>query len=70
MSLPKYAQGVARDELVNYLCKGGCRGTVRWMRLNIAEPSLDVINKAEMGVFKATCLMCGSVMKDNYNWGR
>lgn len=68
-SLPKYAQSADRDRVVSILCKGQCRA-VRWAEMNKAYPGADALKKADMGEFKAKCLRCGSIARDNYNWTR
>lgn len=67
--LPAYASKADRSRAVQLLCKGKC-GRGRWAELNRPYPGQDALRKAAMGEYKATCLRCGSVASDNYNWYR
>lgn len=67
--LPKYAQKSAKSRLVKILCKHGCREE-RWAEMNVDYPGEGVIEVAEFGDYEATCLKCGVVAKDPYNWFR
>lgn len=68
-SLPKYAQSADRSRIVKILCKGRC-GKPRLAVLNKAYPGHSELRAAEMGEYLATCLMCSSIARDNYNWHR
>jgi hypothetical protein len=67
--LPGYARHVDRTRLVRILCRGTCRMT-RWAEMNAPYPGKDVLKRARLGQFRATCLQCGYVAVDNYNWFR
>lgn len=67
--LPNYASKADREKVVQLLCKGKC-GVVRWAEMNKPFPGKDVLRKASMGEYKATCLRCGSTALDSYNWYR
>ncbi len=64
---PDYAADAKPEHLVRIFCKGDCRSG-RWAELNVPNPGYVVLNKAGQGVYNATCLMCGKVARDNYNW--
>ncbi len=68
-SLPQYAQNAARNKLVKLICRGKC-GKVVWAELNLPYPGKETLKNEPMGKFKARCLKCGSIAKDNYNWYR
>ena len=68
-TLPNYAARANRRRLVKLLCRGRCSKT-RWAQLDGDYPGKDALKTAEMGVFHATCLVCGYVGSDNYNWMR
>lgn len=65
--LPNYAQHTNRDRLVKLLCKGDCSGVV-WAEMNTDYPGQEVLRKTQVGDFSATCLKCGKIAKDPYNW--
>ena len=65
--VPDYAKSVPEEYLVKIFCRGSCRGP-RWGELNKAHPGVDEILEAEIGEYKATCLVCGHVADDSYNW--
>lgn len=67
--LPEYANTTPQEYLIKILCRGQC-GTTRWARLNRPYPGRTAIRGAEMGVYRATCLKCGYLASDNYNWYR
>jgi hypothetical protein len=67
--LPDYAKGADPSRLVKLLCKGKC-SRVRWAEMNQPYPGKTEMRKAEMGVYTATCLYCGKIAYDNYNWMR
>lgn len=67
MAIPKYAEGVPRDQMVKFLCKRKCNNS-RYGRVSrtpwedtgaVRDPSLYV-----------TCLKCGGTQEDCYNWQR
>lgn len=68
-ALPTYACAVDRAKLVKFLCKGKC-GAVRWGEMNRSFPGTDELRGAKIGDYNATCLRCGTVASDNYNWFR
>lgn len=67
MTIPQYAQRVPRHLLVQFLCKSSCHkvryGQVSKHPWSSAGPNMD----RELFV---TCLMCGGIQYDNYNWMR
>jgi hypothetical protein len=67
--LPQYAADANRDAVVMLLCKGQC-GRIRWGLMNQDYPGESVLRRAKLGDFSATCLKCGHVAKDPYNWYR
>jgi len=67
--LPDYAKSTAHSHLIRILCRGRCNGT-RWARLNKPYPGKSALTSAPMGEYEATCLKCGYVASDNYNWFR
>jgi len=67
--LPKYADSAERSRVVQLLCKGKC-GASRWAVMNKIYPGKDSLRKASHGEYKAKCLRCGSIARDNYNWHR
>ena len=67
--LPAYARAADRRRVVKLLCKGGCR-TTRWAAMNVDYPGQEVLRKSQVGDFSATCLKCGRVARDPYNWYR
>lgn len=67
--LPNYASKADRAKVIQLLCKGKC-GAVKWAEMNKPFPGQEVLSKAGMGEYKATCLRCGSTAQDNYNWYR
>lgn len=66
-NLPQYAQDTDPNFLKKIFCKGKC-GEYRWMRLNKQNPGDEALRKANDFEYKATCLKCGYVATDNYNW--
>lgn len=67
--LPDYARRADPAKLVRIFCKGVCcKG--RWAQMNEDYPGEDVLKSAPLGQFTATCLVCGRVALDNYNWIR
>ncbi len=67
--LPKYAEAAVRAKVVHILCKGKC-ATGRWAEMNKPYPGKDKLRQAKHGEYEATCLRCGSIARDNYNWHR
>lgn len=67
--LPNYASRANRRRLVKILCRNKCSGT-KWAEMDRDYPGKDVLKKAPTGNFHATCLVCGYVASDNYNWSR
>lgn len=66
-ALPKYAKRANQARLVRLLCRGTCSCVV-WAEMNTDCPSEEVLRKSQVGDFTATCLRCGKVAKDPYNW--
>ncbi|MDO9530942.1 MAG: hypothetical protein Q7O12_02270 [Deltaproteobacteria bacterium] len=66
-SLPQYAKDADRAKLVKILCKGKC-GKLQWAELNKPHPGKKALKEAQMGVYKARCMVCGKTAIDNYNW--
>lgn len=67
--LPDYAKSTPDNLLVKILCRGRCNGT-RWARLNKPYPGTSALREASFGEYRATCLECGYIASDNYNWFR
>lgn len=67
--LPNYASKADRARVVQLLCKGTC-SAVRWAEMNNPYPGKTVLRSAQMGDYTATCLRCGSIAQDHYNWYR
>lgn len=67
--LPAYASRADRKRLVRLLCKGGCFKT-RWAEMKVDYPGEEILRKAQVFDFKATCLRCGEIANDPYNWYR
>lgn len=67
--LPSYAQSTQSEYLIQILCRGKC-GSMRWAKLNKPFPGMSTLKSAPMMDYRATCLKCGYVASDNYNWGR
>jgi hypothetical protein len=66
---PDYARSTPDIYLVKILCRGRCN-TTRWAKLNRPYPGKSSLRAAKMGEYSATCLSCGYVATDNYNWFR
>lgn len=66
--LPQYAKSVPSEFVIKIICHR-CRAS-RWAQLNKPYPGKTAIRNAKMGEYKATCLKCGYVAMDNYNWYR
>jgi len=66
--LPKYARSTPERYLVKIFCRN-CK-CVRWAKLNAPYPGRTALRNAPMGKYTATCLVCGYVATDNYNWFR
>jgi hypothetical protein len=67
LRLPHYAQGANSRRLVKLFCKGRCCKT-RWAEMNTDYPGEEILRKAQLCDFSATCLFCGRVAHDPYNW--
>lgn len=67
--VPDYASNTPTNLLIQILCRGTCNGT-RWAVLNKPYPGESALKSADMFEFTATCLKCGYVASDNYNWFR
>jgi hypothetical protein len=65
MAIPKYAQGVPRNLLVNYLCKSRC-AKMSYGKVSKFSWSKDG-SKLDHDLY-VTCLKCGGTQRDNYNW--
>jgi len=65
--LPKYAQHANRKRLVKVFCKGICCCTRR-AEMNTDCPDAEVLRTFQMGDLTATCLKCGHIARDPYNW--
>jgi len=68
VKLPAYAQGATSAKLIQILCRGKC-GDTRWAELNGEYPGRQEL-KSGAGPTRATCLKCGYIASDYYNWGR
>ena len=68
-NLPIYARDKDKNRLMKHLCKDKCHST-RWGVLNKDYPGYSILKEAKMGEYKLTCLKCGNVAYDNYNWYR
>jgi len=67
--LPNYAQQANGNRLVKLLRKGDCSRVV-WAEMNTDYPGQEVLRKSQVGDFTATCLKCGKIAVDPYNWMR
>lgn len=67
--LPKYAQNVPSEYLIQILCRGRCRKT-RWAKMNKPYIGRDALRTGNFGDYNAECLMCGYIANDPYNWYR
>jgi len=65
-NLPQYAQSTPQKYLIQLFCRKCRKG--RWAKLNQPYPGKSTIRNADMGTYKAQCLMCGEIALDNYNW--
>ena len=68
-SLPAYASSADRRKVVKVLCKGRCK-KVRWAEMKEFFPGISHLRESQLGEFQATCLMCGKIALDCYNWTR
>jgi len=64
--VPAYASREDTRYLVRHYCDR-CRMS-RLARLNKPYPGIRNLHDAQMGEYEATCLKCGCVALDNYNW--
>jgi len=67
--LPRYASHANRNRLVRVLCKGRCCKTT-WAEMSVDYPGEAVLRESQVLDFEATCLRCGHVARDPYNWYR
>ena len=67
--IPKYARRADPLRLVKVTCRSGCRKE-RWAEMDKPYPGDDVLSSAQVGDYTATCLKCGAVARDPYNWTR
>lgn len=67
--VPNYASGADRKKLLKILYKGRCN-MARWAVMNEGFPGMDRLRRSHLGDFQATCLMCGKIANDSYNWIR
>ena len=67
--LPQYAQAADPERVVQIFCKGECRES-SWAEMNVPYPGKAELKKDSAGPpkFRATCLRCGYVATDSYNW--
>lgn len=68
--IPKYAQAIPDKFRIRILCRGKCNGT-RYAKLNLPYPGAEELKSdggAGLSQYRATCLRCGYVASDNYNW--
>ena len=68
-TLPNYAHNADRNKVVKILCKGQCM-TARWAEMNVNYPGEEILRNSDLGDFTATCLKCGHIAQDSYNWLR
>ena len=70
-SLPQYAQGANRRRVVRIICRGECSGGhTSWAEMNIDYPGEDILRNMDGLQVTATCLSCGYIAHDPYNWFR
>jgi hypothetical protein len=69
-SLPKYAERANPGRLVKIFCKDVRRPHTAWAEMNTDYPGQDVLQRSQVGDFTATCLRCGKIARDPYNWSR
>jgi hypothetical protein len=67
--LPKYAEHANKARLVKILCKGEHPHTA-WAEMNVDYPGQEVLRKSQVSDYTATCLRCGKIARDPYNWYR
>jgi hypothetical protein len=67
--LPIYARHANRKRVIRLLCKGRCC-TTRWAEMSVDYPGEAVLRRSQVMDFVATCLRCGQVARDPYNWYR
>lgn len=65
-NLSDYAKSTPPELLVQLYCRR-C-GSGRWARLNRPYPGKMALKNAKGPEYTATCLKCGDVATDNYNW--
>lgn len=66
-ALPSYASKACQAKVIKILCKGKC-GRSSWAEMDKPFPGKEVLRTAKFGEYNATCLRCGSIAKDGYNW--
>lgn len=67
--LPKYAANANRARVVQLLCKGSSPHSA-WAEMNADYPGQERLQHSGVGDYAATCLRCGRVARDPYNWYR
>jgi hypothetical protein len=67
--IPGYVRGANTKSLVRLFCKGKC-GKVRWAEMAVDYPGKAALLRSQLLDFEATCLACGRVAFDPYNWYR
>jgi hypothetical protein len=65
-SLPKYAKKPNRARVVKLWCKMCTKS--RWAQMNKRYPGEQALRKAPLGEFRAKCLYCGLIDRDNKRW--
>ncbi|KAA9176554.1 MULTISPECIES: hypothetical protein [Delftia] len=68
-NIPKYANKADPERIIHILCKGKCKKTTL-AEINRPYPGKETLKSASLGDYKATCLQCGHIAQDNYNWYR
>ncbi len=66
-NMPKYAAHANPARLVKIFCKGD-RPHMAWAEMNTEHPGEEVLRRSQLGEFTATCLRCGKIAPDPYNW--
>ena len=64
MKLPKYAQEIPKDELVQIICRGQC-GKGRFARKS--DGAIKGLSMEDPNHY-AQCIVCGYRAHDPYNW--
>jgi len=69
-TLPNYASGIPSDLLILVHCRNvACGSTRRAYYAKLSRPDWKKSGMT-MGSITATCLKCGEVASDFYNWRR